>query len=451
MKTKLAILIFSCFIAVNVFAGNTNDSIQKQSYYDAKTEIVNMLSGKTTLNYKRALFLMENAYQNNKMDYETFMRILDFHTYNIIRLAEANRNKKVKDLKQNYLEVVSENEKKYRFNNLLYNWAIYTYLTDTINFVYENNKAIYSHLPYNYSFSDPMATINWENSQVLSLLENKSANCFALASLYKIFAERLNTDANLGLAPGHIYITHKDVKGINFNIEVGTRSFLGTGSLMTLTYTTQEAVKNGIAMRTLDTKQSIALCLVYLAKGYEHKFKTKTADFIYECAETSLKYDSLNLNAMLLKAEVLEETILNKNKTIAQLQTDKQFNEYEKLITELYVQGYREMPIDMKNIIINQIQKDSTGLILTNHTSKGFQTINPKDDRNASLSWGTFDEIQNTKSLEQYSNTLFDTKTIKITKFVDVDILYNQYNFDPVVVAWQVDPLARKNHIIHLI
>ena len=108
--------------------------------------------------------------------------------------------------------------------------------------------------------------------------------------------------------------------------------------------------------------------MVYLAKGYEHKFKTKTADFIYECAETSLEYDSLNLNAMLLKAEVLEQTILNKNKTIAQLQTDKQFNEYVKLITELYVQGYREIPIDMKNIIVNKLQKDSTALIQTYHT-----------------------------------------------------------------------------------
>lgn len=94
-------------------------------------------------------------------------------------------------------------------------------------------------------------------------------------------------------------------------------------------------------MRTLDLKQSVALCLVYLAKGYEHKFETKTDDFILQWAATTLQYDSLNLNAMLLKAEVLEKKIIDKNKSIAQLQKDKEFAEYEKLITALYVKGYQ--------------------------------------------------------------------------------------------------------------
>lgn len=94
-------------------------------------------------------------------------------------------------------------------------------------------------------------------------------------------------------------------------------------------------------MRTLDLKQSVALCLVYFAKGYEHKFETKTDDFILQCAATTLLYDSLNLNAMLLKAEVLEKKIIDKNKSIAQLQKDKEFAEYEKLIIALYVKGYQ--------------------------------------------------------------------------------------------------------------
>ena len=446
MKSKrILIVLFICLLqTIRLFAFNETDTIlkQKQCFYNAKTEIENMLSGKIPLSYEKAVFIMENAYLNNEIDYDLFKNTIDFYTNNIITLAEANRNEKAQDFKQKYLEVTTEEQKKDRYNKLLYNWAIYTFMTDT-TFIIDSNF-IYYHLPYEYSYTDPMATINWENSQVLNLLNTRKANCFALASLFKIFAERLKTDANLGLAPGHIYITHSDVKGITYNVELASRKFPGAGSIMTLTYSTIDAVQSGIAMRTLDLKQSVALCLIYLAKGYEHKFNTKTDNFLYQCAETTLRYDSLNLNAMLLKAEVLEEIILNTKKTITQLQKDKQFKEYEKLIAKLYVQGYRKMPIDMKNLIVNRLQKDSVALVLTDHTAKGFKTINPKDDRYASLSWGMFDEEQAPKQIEQYNRVLFNTKTKKITKFVSSDILYNQYNFDPVVAAWQIDPRTKK-------
>lgn len=42
----------------------------------------------------------------------------------------------------------------------------------------------------------------------------------------------------------------------------------------------------------------------------------------------------------------------------------------------------------MKSSDINKLQNDTMGLVLTNHTPKGFQKINPKDNRYATLSWG---------------------------------------------------------------
>ena len=295
-----------------------------------------------------------------------------------------------------------------------------------------------------YPLYDPLGTINCANSQVLNLLENNIGNCYAQTSLYKIFSERFNSGADICTAPGHVFISHKDLNGINYNVELATHSFPGAGSIMTLTYTPVDAVRHGIAMRELDLKKSVALCLVYLAKDYEHKFKNKTDDFLMQCAEATLQYDSLNLNAMLLKAEVLEEAILNKNKTIAQLQTDKQFKQYENLIVSLFNNGYREMPLDMKNLIVNRLQKDSMGFIMTDHTPKGFQSINPSDDRYATLSNGIFDEVHEPKLIEQYNHTLLNTQTRKISKFVASDTLYNKYNFDPVVFAWCIDPLAAK-------
>jgi hypothetical protein len=442
MKKITTLLTIVLLQTATLFAVNENDTLskQKQCFYDAKTEIENMLSGKIPLDYERAVFITENAYWNNKVDYTLFQTVIDFHSKNIKNLAEANRNEKEQNFKATLLETVEQKREKYQ--NLLNNWAIFKYITDTN--VYIDKTHIYIHPSYKYSLNDPLGVINWRNSQVFNLLDNNKANCYAMTSFFKILAERLKTDASIGVAPGHVYITHIDQKGTHYNIELANKAFPGAGSIMTLTYTPVEAVRNGIAMRTLDLKQSVSLCLIYLAKGFEHKFDTKTDDFLYQCAETTLNYDSLNLNAMLLKAEVLEEKITNNNKTISQLQTDKEFKEYQNLIVSLFEKGYREMPLDMKNLIINRLQKDSIGLILTDHTPKGFQTINPKDDRYATLSWGMFDEVHEPKLIEQYGRTLLNTKTKKITKFVTADSLYNKYPIDPVVFAWQIDPLASK-------
>lgn len=52
------------------------------------------------------------------------------------------------------------------------------------------------------------------------------------------------------------------------------------------------------------------------------------------------------------------------------------------------------------SIIFNRLQNGSMVLAHTKHTPKGFNTINPKDDKYATLSWGMFDEIHKVKAFE---------------------------------------------------
>ena len=447
-KNKLFIIVgailFQLVFVANLYAGITNDSLLKQKsyFYSAKQEISDMLSGKIPLDYERAIFIMEDAYWGNRNDFSYYQSILDFHTDNILRILDSKINELNQNFKPTLLE--TEEQKKDKYEKALTNWAIFSYITDTSLFV-GNNKT-FLHFPFQYSSNDPLGTNDWKNTEVFSLLDakNKKANCFAFVSLFKIFSERLNSEANICTAPGHIYIRHADNKGIYHNVELASRAFPGTGSMEVLTYTTDDATKNGISLRELNLKQSVGLCLVYLAKGFEHKFNSKDDDFILQCAELALQYDSLNLNAMLLKAEVQEQKIISKNKTILQLQTDKHFKEYEKLITHLYKLGYREMPLEMKNIIISALRKDNTPFITQDHTPKPFKNIGVTDTRYATLSQGLFDEMHEVKPFEQYNRTLFDTKKNRISKFVNSDTLYNKYNFDPVVFAWNVDPMAAK-------
>jgi hypothetical protein len=426
-------------ICSDTFGSNDSIRYSKQNFVQAKQELQSMLTGKHPLSYERAIFVIENAFHDNILSYDGFQKVITKCVNSILDIKRCSNQEFIPVRDRNVFEMArkSDEQMKSDFYKTLTNWAIYSYITDTTLYVW-NDSLFFIHLPYYYSTKDPMGTGDWTNTQVTNLLYTKQGNCFALASLFKILANRLQSDASLSTAPSHIYITHSDINGIDYNVELASRSFPGSGTLETLTYTTGDATRNGIALRTLTDEQAVALCLIYLAKGYEHKYGIKD-DFMMECAEVALEYDSLNLNAMLLKAELLEDKLIRRNKTIIQLQHDVVFKNYEQLLGKLYTLGYREMPVDMKNILVNGWIKDTVELYLNNYLVQ-----NKDETRKASLSWGLFDEEHIYKPIEQYGQTLFDCKTKKIKGFAKTESLYNDYNFDPVVFAWQVDPLAHK-------
>ena len=150
MKKTTIFLIIVLLQTITLFAGNEDDTLSKQKrcFYDAKIELENMLSGKVPLDYERAVFITENAYWNNEFDYSVFQVVIDFHAKNIKNLAEVNRNESVQNFKATLLE--TEEQKREKYQNLLYNWAIFTYLTDTtiLKTTLNDKNYIFQHLPY---------------------------------------------------------------------------------------------------------------------------------------------------------------------------------------------------------------------------------------------------------------------------------------------------------------
>jgi hypothetical protein len=450
MKTlnRQLMLFLICFsINFLAVAQSSIDSlaVKKSYYHSAMNEIKDMLDGKTPLSYEKAIFLMENAYYENKISYEVFQNTIDYYSDKIKFLSECRRENPL--ITKSLLE--TENDQLKNHNTASLNYAIFSFITDTTDLLERFDstaKKLYfkKHFPCQYSITDPFGTEDWKNTQIINLIKNHTGNCFAFSSLFKVFSERLSTNANLCTAPGHVYIKHANNKGIYFNVELATRAFPGTGSLKMLTYTTNDALKNDLSLRELDLKQSVVLCLVYLAKGYEYKFGIKSDEFTLQLAELALRHDAFSLNAMLLKAGILEEKLLRSQTNLAQAKKEIDFKEYEQLISKLYTLGYREMPLEMKNLIVSELKKDSVTFIVKNHTPQPYKSIGIKDSRYATLSWGMFEEIHEVKPFEQYNRTVFDTKSNKISNFVKPSNLYNDYNFDPVVFALSIDPLAAK-------
>jgi hypothetical protein len=414
----------------------------KEAYTQAFSNLKNMLSGKDSIDYERAVFISENAYYNNALDYSDFKHVLDYHTKMITLMAENARQENAEKYK------TLTGYQKTMFMQNTANWAIFNYITDTTFF--ETNKMLYS-TPYTYSAADPYGTAHWEHTQVINLLVNKTGNCYALAALFKLFSNRLQSDARLTVAPNHIYIENRNAKGDFKNVELATKTFPGDGSIQTLTYTTHELIMNGMAQRSLNDTAAVALNLIYLAKGYEKAFANSTDEFIEHCADVAFKYDTLSLNALLLKAELTENRLFkamatNKLTTATQsranLKTQKLLANYEKQLNNLYKLGYREIPANIAQLITAAKQGNSDGYIATNQTPTPFASMG-KNQRYATLSWGLFDELHAPQDTITYFRTSFNTKKKKVIAFFEIDTAIN-YKVDPVVFACSVDPLAHK-------
>ncbi len=438
MKSVKVLLLLLIVAPIPGRSGTASNADHKY-FTSAQNELKAMLDGSQEASFERAIYLIENAWWDGKISYSEFQTMLDFHTQNIKQFSSLNNalnNNPVSDFKGTKEHKIKIQE------DAINNYAIFNYLTKPS--VWVTSNTVFNHKPYTYSNSDPLGTNDWTNTHVTHLLSTNKGNCFALASLFKIFSDRLSSDAILCTAPGHIYIRHTDNNGIYYNVELSSHSFPGTGTIETLTYTSNEASKNNISLRELEAKQAIALCLVYLAKNYEYKFGLKDDEFMLSCAEIAINYDAQNLNAMLLKADVLESRLISKSKSIATLCNTSQFKTYQDWISHIYSLGYREMPYEMKNLLLKGWAKDTLKTIGIKLQANNVADISQPATRYASLSWGLFDEEIKTKPLERYRNTVFDTKNRKIVGFLDDDILYKSYVFDPVAFAWNIDPMAHK-------
>lgn len=458
MKTLhhlLIIVALSGICALNVRATNDSSITAAKALFDeAFLELKDQVEGKQEPDFERAVFISENPYWNNTYSFARFQKVIDNHLLFIQRLIAANDQSNSIDFsvkvnangRFNIDEIrYTEEEKRELYHKALSNWAIFTYITDTTDFY------LFKNLPFTYVSNDPFGMKEWASSQVLSLLTSKEqkGNCFALTALYKIFSDRLNAGAYICTAPQHIYIQHQDHKGHLYNVELATAGHPGDGVIQTLTYTTNEAIMSNIALRKFDEKQNIGLCLVNLAKSYEHKFNTRTDNFILKCAELALKHDPKNLNALLLKQQVLDarvtEYALKKGiNECKQLKNDNQISStlsiLENHLAKLYELGYRQMPLDMQEILLNGFKNKEDYLLYTKDKNPSpFTTVKPKDPKDAeyvSLSHGLFQEVFTHKTLETYGHFTFNTET-KAIVFIDTSGK-NNFLIDPVAFAFDL-------------
>jgi hypothetical protein len=275
-------------------------------------------------NFKKAVFLVENADFDNSLSYQSFSQEIT-NLANLCRMFHQ----------ANPLIHYAHNDRA-----TVETWgAIFTVMTDSVAVALPNGKKAY-HVPFAYDFEDYFGEKDWTKMFVTKLLATGKGNCHSLPYLYKILCKELGVTANLALAPNHMYVKHRSEKTGWYNTELTSATFPIDAWLMATGYIHLSAIQNGIYLKALTEEESIALCLLDLAEGYRRRTNGSDPSFVLKCCDTALLYFPLCVNALLLKAEVLKAMF---EKTSNQNLLD----EAQALYLQAHDLGYRQMPKTM--------------------------------------------------------------------------------------------------------
>lgn len=328
-------------ILISIFFISMLSKAQDNHFYsDAYQTIDNMLNDRQQYSFKEAVFGVENAYYQGKLDIDNLNNKIGFLTKFCNRLI-TNR-------KLSYTEKDIEKVSKYA--------AIYTVMCQTTPVIFGKEDTL-KFKPFVYDFEDVFGHKELSNLFVSKLLDTQKGNCNSMPYLYKILAEELGVDANLALAPNHVYIKH-NIKSIGwYNTELTSGIFPIDAWLSASGFIHLDAIKNGVFMKALNNKESLVLLLVDLANAYNRSYPENDGNFTLKCAERAIQIYPNLPNALLLQAETHTKQFKKMMKeqntkdiqaiTLSNPKAKELFDLMNKEYTYIHKIGYRSMPEEM--------------------------------------------------------------------------------------------------------
>ncbi len=315
-------------------------SVQAQDYLyeEAYKSIEAMLNDETPYSFKKAVFEVENAYKQGTLD-------TTYYFAAIKTMAQLTKSVIESRTLKDYPHSDRKKVEQYA--------ALYTVMKDSITVNFSEGQGKWS--GFTYDFEDIWGDEEWSNMFVSKLLDTHKGNCHSLPYLYKILAEEIGTKAHLALAPNHVYIKHRNEKDGWYNTELTSGYFPIDAWIMASGYVHLDGIRNGLYMKALDDKESLALLLIDLAQGFDKRFPENDGTFILQCVEKALVYYPNYINARLLRLETkknqLQAYAKSKNKEINEIMDDPKGKEawidLNRQVRAIHEMGYRQMPKEM--------------------------------------------------------------------------------------------------------
>ncbi len=240
-----------------------------------------MLRDEKPLSLKQAVFLVEQAYSEERLQWEWYDK-------EITRSAEIIKG----EMKNTGYDGNNELAKK---------MLLHAFMSGSIDIRDKEGKVSGRTTAKQYDFEDIYGNEDWTKMFVSKLMRTNTGQCHSLPLLYLILAEELQVEAYLAFSPEHSYVKLQDSIGNWFNLELTNGHYSSDLWLLSSGYVKSEAISSGIYMAPLSKKETIAHCLVDLAQGYIRKYGVD--EFVLRCVDKALEYDPNNIFAWQLKSD----------------------------------------------------------------------------------------------------------------------------------------------------
>lgn len=310
MKRKLIYILFISFLIASCTNMKNIETVtlSEMSYNIAFQKLILMNENPENFSFKEAVFLNENAFQNDTLNIVDYINRID----SIAKLLNVY-------IKKNNFESYQTAP----------NFAVYQWMTKP--------NELNNFKKCSYDFEDFMGDSSQTSHFVTKLLDTKTGNCVSLPYLYKILVEEMGGEARLSLAPNHVFIKHQKEEGGWTNVELTNGGdFPRDEWIIINSNISEKALETGIYMKPLDNRETLSLCVFNLAQSYIYKYGydenvTKIIDY-------SLLLDSNNVNAILIKMNVINNDCIALAKTTNKVALDSVNNKwlsYKQRIDEL--------------------------------------------------------------------------------------------------------------------
>lgn len=316
------------------------------NYYNAFDEINNMLKGDTPLNIGRTIFLIENAYYDNAIDYNEYRSSIK---------GSAD-----------FCNQIIENEKLDKNDNLVKNMMIFRYMSDTLEIRDKTTKKKLFHYPVKYNLDDYDSHISFDSHFVTTLMRTGKGQCESMPLYYLTLAEEMGAEAYWSFSPRHSFVKIQDDKNNWYNVELTCQGILSDTHYMNNGFIKAEAIQNGLYLEPMEKKKAIAELLTHLMRGYYQKYGYD--DFILKCADIVMQYSPNSVRALMFKADYETQLTL----TLAHLLQAPKPDIMKEMLPEAYTHfeqmqalykqmddlGYEELPSDLYQRWLDHIAKE---------------------------------------------------------------------------------------------
>ena len=247
---------------------NTEIYKQYQPLFESAFDSINqMITGKKTLDLKRAVFILENVLYQNKLNYTSYCNQI---------------NNKVHIIKQ-----IIKNEKLSTENNVALNYAIQQLFLKPIKYT-DKNGVLKTHNPLKYDFNDPLGRVDYRNKLVTKLLNTGKGQCRTMPLLYLILALEVGAKASIAYSPMHSYNAFPDNENNYYNFECTSGGFTSSSFIMASGFVRKEAIKSGVYMVPTTTQETVANLLHDLGDQQEFTIQGIN-DFQLKCDKRTLE------------------------------------------------------------------------------------------------------------------------------------------------------------------